>query len=86
MKPCFADTSYYLALINRTGANCDIATLVAATLRRRVVTTEFVLLELAKNVVRYGSHFVSRDAGPAHSRRVDGGPHFEQAGFTILMK
>lgn len=52
MKPCFADTSYYLALINRSDVNHEIATRLATSLRRRVVTTEFVLLELANSLAR----------------------------------
>ncbi|MEI8194515.1 MAG: PIN domain-containing protein [Phycisphaerae bacterium] len=47
MTPCFADTSYYLAVINPDDANHSRAAAVSKQLERRVVTTAWVLLELA---------------------------------------
>ena len=47
MSPCFADTFYYLALANPHDESHDRAKAFTRTLRRRIVTTEFVLLEVA---------------------------------------
>ena len=47
MTPVFADTSFYVAALNPTDALHGKATTVAATLRGPILTTEFVLLEVA---------------------------------------
>jgi uncharacterized protein len=46
MKSVFADTSYYVALLNQADANHVAALRVSRSLRCRVVVTEYVLLEL----------------------------------------
>ena len=52
MKPVFADTSYYVALLSRADARHVNAVDVSRTLRRSVVVTEFVLLELGNALSR----------------------------------
>jgi uncharacterized protein len=47
MKPIFADTSFYIALFNPGDVHHEKAVRLACELRRSVVVTEFVLLELA---------------------------------------
>ena len=47
MSPCFADTFYYLAFANPHDESHDRARTFTRTLRRRIVTTEFVLIEVA---------------------------------------
>jgi predicted nucleic acid-binding protein len=46
VNACFGDTSYYLALLVPQDANHDAARQLALDLQRRVVTSEFVLLEV----------------------------------------
>lgn len=47
MTPVFADTSYYLALLSPRDQHHDAAVRLGGALRRPVVLTEFILLELA---------------------------------------
>jgi uncharacterized protein len=47
MKPIFADTSFYYALLNSRDIAHRESLHLSNTLRRSIVTTEFVLLELA---------------------------------------
>jgi predicted nucleic acid-binding protein len=47
MTACFADTFYFLALLNPHDDDHDIAVRVTRTLRRPLVTTSLVLVELA---------------------------------------
>jgi hypothetical protein len=44
--PCFGDTSYYLAALIPQDINHNQARRLATALRRTVVTSEFVLLEV----------------------------------------
>lgn len=52
MNPVFADTSYYVALLSQADACHGKAVDVSRTLRRPVVVTEFVLLELGNALSR----------------------------------
>lgn len=52
MKPLFADTSYYLALLNADDEYNSQATLRADQIRGRTVTTTWVLTELADALCR----------------------------------
>jgi hypothetical protein len=57
MKPLFADTSYYVALLSvRDIAHRRALAALAPTSSRRVVTTEFVLLELGNRFARAADH------------------------------
>ena len=47
MKPVFADTSFYLALLSDRDQHHEQAAQLSARLRRPAVLTEFVLLEIA---------------------------------------
>lgn len=47
MSACFADTAYYVALLNRRDALHGAALRCSAHYTGAVVTTEFVLLEVA---------------------------------------
>lgn len=52
MIPVFADTSFYVAVLNPSDSWHAKATAAAATLRGPVVTTGFVLLEVANFLCR----------------------------------
>jgi predicted nucleic acid-binding protein len=52
MKPFFADTAYYLAMLNPRDPFHAGAMELSRALHRRVVTTEFVLTEVANFVSR----------------------------------
>jgi predicted nucleic acid-binding protein len=52
MKPVFADTSYYLAILSQADVCHAKAVEVSRTLRRLVVVTQFVLLELGNVLSR----------------------------------
>ncbi|HZV33665.1 MAG TPA: PIN domain-containing protein [Verrucomicrobiae bacterium] len=54
MKVVFADTFYFLALLNRHDAFHEKAVLASRAPDLRLVTTEFVLLELADALCRPG--------------------------------
>lgn len=47
MSACFADTFYHLAFANRTTNGHERSRALTKSLRSRIVTTEFVLLEVA---------------------------------------
>jgi len=46
MKPVFADTSYYAAVLSPRDVAHDAAALWSRTISGKVITTEFVLMEL----------------------------------------
>src|SRR5258708_14552097 len=52
MKPVFADTSYYLALLNRTDPRHVRALELAESVLGRVFVTEYVLVELGSALSR----------------------------------
>ena len=52
MKAVFADAYFYLALANPTDAGHAGAVRLSRTLRGRIVTTDFVLLELGSSLSR----------------------------------
>jgi predicted nucleic acid-binding protein len=54
MKPVFADTSYYLALVNRKDPRHSLAVELAENLLSRVFVTEYVLVELG-SALSHGS-------------------------------
>ena len=134
MTPLFADSSFYVALLNRRDARHAQARAIAAAARRRILVTEFVLLEtgnalgawpqarweflalvrrlrespsthivpatsdlLQQGLDLYGerddklwsvtdciSFVVMRQHGLTEALTAD--HHFEQAGFTVLLK
>jgi len=47
MTPVFADTSFYVAILNPSDSLHEKARAVAGTLHEKIVTTEFVLIEVA---------------------------------------
>ena len=133
MTQAFADTSFYVALVNPRDALHAAATELAETFRGAIVTTEYVLLEAANWLARSGdrqvfvellrqiradrrttvvsgtsalfergldlysrrqdkdwsltdcsSFDVMREHGLVEAMTAD--HHFEQAGFTVLLK
>jgi predicted nucleic acid-binding protein len=52
MKPVFADSFYFLALLNERDAAHDRAIVASRSVGLQLVTTEFVLLELADALSR----------------------------------
>jgi uncharacterized protein len=58
MNAVFADTSYYLAILNPSDVAFDAATRWSRDGRSRIMTTEFVLLELANSLARSRSRSI----------------------------
>ena len=52
MSPCFADTYYFLALLNARDEAHQAAVALAASLRRPIVTTTWILTELADGLAQ----------------------------------
>jgi uncharacterized protein len=64
MRPVFADTSFYVALFSPGDVHHEAAVRLAQALRRAVVVTEFVLLELANALARASSRKLFVDLLP----------------------
>lgn len=64
MKPVFADTSFYVALFGPGDVHHATAVGLSRELRRVVVVTEFVLLELANALARASSRKLFVDLLP----------------------
>lgn len=58
MKPVFADTSYYLALVNAKDPLHEFAVDLAESLLGRVYVTEYVLVELGSALSRGSDRLV----------------------------
>jgi uncharacterized protein len=132
MNPCFADTYYFLALLNARDDAHAQAVALATSLRRPIVSTAWVLTELADGLAGTAgrsvfSNFVTRFRADPRAKLVAttdvlfergatlyrdrpdkqwsltdcisfivmadegitevlSGDHFEQAGFTLLMR
>jgi uncharacterized protein len=52
MIPVFADTSFYISLFSPNDAFHNAAVLISNSLKRTIVTTEFILIELANTYSR----------------------------------
>jgi predicted nucleic acid-binding protein len=52
MIPVFADTSFYISLFSPSDALHNVAVRLSGSLKQPIVTTEFVLLELANTYSR----------------------------------
>lgn len=52
MKPVFADTSYFLALLGPADQHHGQAVAWSRTLRRPLLTTEYVVLEVGNSLIR----------------------------------
>jgi predicted nucleic acid-binding protein len=75
MTPIFADTSYCLALLSPRDQYHDAAVQLGGELRRPVILTEFILLELA--------NFFSADEGRA--RLAEFWMHLKQETFVTIV-
>jgi predicted nucleic acid-binding protein len=64
MKAVFADTSFYVALFSPADVHHEAAIRLAKEDHRRVVVTEFVLLELANALARASSRKLFVDLFP----------------------
>jgi predicted nucleic acid-binding protein len=64
MKPVFADTSFCLAVFSPGDLHHETAVRLARELRRAVVVTEFVLVELANSLSRTSSRMLFVDLQP----------------------
>jgi predicted nucleic acid-binding protein len=51
MKPVFADTSYFLAFLGEKDQHHERAVAWTCTLRARVVTTEYITIEVGNSEV-----------------------------------
>lgn len=71
MTPVFADTAFYIALVNQHDALHDRAAMLSRELHRQAVTTEYVLLEVAN----YLSRTADRPALIALLRDIDADPN-----------
>ena len=72
VNPVFADTFFYLALLDERDPAHHRA-LAAATINRPVVTTEFVVIEIADGCARAEDHadFLALLAGMRNNSRLD---------------
>ena len=52
MTPCFADTSYYIALVSPDDEAHELASAYTAALDGAIVTTSWVLYELANHLAK----------------------------------
>jgi predicted nucleic acid-binding protein len=73
MKAVFADTFYFLALLNRRDPHHERAVLASRAAGLRLVTTEFVLIELADALCKPAQ----REEALALARLVETDPAFE---------
>jgi predicted nucleic acid-binding protein len=55
MTPVFADASYYVALLSPRDQHYQDATRISSQLRRPIVVTEFVLIEVANALAQVES-------------------------------
>lgn len=58
MMSVFADTAFYLAIVNPRDALHACAVRVGGTIRGRVITTHYVLVETANALARSGTRWV----------------------------
>ena len=72
MNPVFADTFFYLALLDERNPAHHRA-LAAATINRPVVTTEFIVIEIADGCARAQDHadFLALLEGMRNNSRLD---------------
>lgn len=78
MKAVFADTFYFLALLNRRDPHHERAVAASRTPGLRLVTTDFILIELADAL----SKPPQREEVLAVSRLVETDPAFELVRFS----
>jgi predicted nucleic acid-binding protein len=64
MKPVFADTSFYVAFFSPGDVHHEKAVRLARELRRAVVVTEYVLMELANALARHSFRKLFVDLHP----------------------
>jgi len=50
MNPCFADSSYFIALLSKKDAHHEMATKLSKELRKDIVTTSWVLAETSASM------------------------------------
>ena len=61
MKPAFADSHFFLALLNPRDQHHDLAVKTAQAMTRPIVTTQFVLTEVADACARPALRFQFQD-------------------------
>ena len=89
MKSVFADTAFYVALVNPRDALYATAVAVARKFQGTLVTTEYVLVELGNRLSRSGDkdifvELIRRLEGDARVVVVPAGPALFQQGFQLL--
>ena len=91
MNPCFADTSYYLALLVPQDVNYDAARRLARRFPRPLLTSELVLLEVGNFLsasparMRLGSFLQSLRADP-HTTIVPASSELLGRGFDLYLE
>jgi uncharacterized protein len=88
MKPIFVDTSYYVALISPGDRHHAQAIELGRTLRRQIIVTEFVLLELGNALCRSDDRqlfvdFLPRLRSDPNARVVPASPDLFQQGYDL---
>jgi len=88
MTPVFGDTSYYLALLNPDDEHHVQATLLSQGLRRTVVLTDFVVLELgdglcSRNFRRMLAGLLTHLRADPTVEIVPATPYLLEAGFNL---
>ncbi len=89
MKAVFADTAFYVALVNPREELHTVAVERARNLRGTVLTTEYVLVELGNRLARSGDkpvfvELIRRLENDDHVIVVPGGPSLFHRGCQLL--
>jgi len=89
MKSAFADTAFYVALVNPRDALHATAVALARKFQGTLVTTEYVLVELGNRLSRSGDkdifvELIRRLESDARVVVVPAGPLLFQQGFQLL--
>lgn len=89
MKSAFADTAFYVALVNPRDELHATAVALARKFQGTLVTTEYVLVELGNRLSRSGDkdifiELIRRLEGDARVVVVPAGPSLFQQGFQLF--
>lgn len=89
MKPMFADTAFYVALVNPRDELHAAAVERASNLQGDVITTEYVLVELGNRLARSGDkevfvELITRLEGDPRVIVVPADPSLFRRGFDLL--
>jgi predicted nucleic acid-binding protein len=89
MTPVFADTSYFLALLGRADQHHKQAVAWSRALRRPLLTTEYIVLEVGNNLIRGADRalfveFFARLHGDRRTEVIPASPEWLNAGANLF--